>query len=388
MTTAEESVQVPPGEKQAINRMADHLKGAIKAIQNPQPAKPAAIASPEKPPEKPAAKPESKPANNDKPAETPPEVKPDKPPEKPAAKTEEKPAEKSPAREHFKALEADRDRFREEVSKLKPEYEQAKAQLAELQSKLEQTSKLQPEYEQAKQKLEEYQKIVKELYVERDPQFQAHFGQRISTAVLEAKEAVGVELSSKIEQVLQVPPSNFRDQQVAELAEGLNDFSKAALVSAYTELKRAERERKAELQKASENYAKLQEVQAKRQQEESEKAAETRNALLAHVNSQIEPELTETDPELAKTIKENVKRMVHGEMDAKGYTNVLVYAARGQKAEAILKSKDEQIAKLEAQLAELQTAQPSLSGGGSAPKGKPGEFEDIGAKFRKARDGK
>ena len=380
MTAVEEPVQIPPGEKVAINSMADKFKAAI-AQKPAAPAKPAAIAPvPEKPAEQP------KPAENNKPAEAP------KPAEKPAepAKPAEKPAEaKSPSRENFEKLESEAKRWREEATKLKPEYEQTKTKLAELEAKLEQTSKLEPEYKQTKQQLEEYQKLVKEFYVERDPQFQAHFGQRISTAVLEAKEAVGTELASKIENVLQVPPSTFRDQQVAELSEGLNDFSKAALVSAYTELKRAERERKAELQKSSENYAKLQEVQAKRQQEESAKVTESRNALLANINNEIEPELVDTAPELTQSIRENVKRMVNGEMDAKGYTNVLVYAAKGQKYEVLMKDKDAKIEKLEAQLAELQTAQPALQGGGSKQTtNKPGEFEDMGEKFRRARDGK
>lgn len=378
MTAVEEPVQIPASEKVAINNMGDKLKNAMAGIQKP--TAPAAIAPvPEKP--KPA---EPKPANNDKTVEP-------KPPEKPAevAKTEKPTEPKSPSRENFEKLESEAKRWREEANKLKPEYEQTKAKLAEMEAKLESTSKLQPEYEQAKQQLEEYQKLVKEFYVERDPQFQAHFGQRISTAVLEAKEAVGTELANKIEQVLQVPPSNFRDQQVAELSEGLNDFSKAALVSAYTELKRAERERKAELHKSSENYKKLQEVNAKKQQEEAAKVAENRNALLSIVNNQIEPELVGTEPELAQSIKANVKRMVNGEMDAKGYTEVLVFAAKGQKYDAIMKEKDDKIAKLEAQLDELQTTQPALSGSSpKAPAAKPGEFEDIGSKFRKARDGK
>lgn len=375
MTAVDDPVQIPPGEKVSINSMAEKFNQA-RAATKPAAAKPAAIA----PAEKPAEPPE--PADNNKPAEAP------KPAEKPAEPA--KPAEaKSPSRENFEKLESEAKRWREEATKLKPEYEQTKTKLAELEARLEQTSKLEPEYKQTKQQLEEYQRLIKEFYVERDPQFQAHFGQRISTAVLEAKEAVGIELASKIENVLQVPPSTFRDQQVAELSEGLNDFSKAALVSAYTELKRAERERKGELMKSQENYAKLQEVQAKRQQEESAKAAESRNALLAQVNNQIEPELVDTAPELTQSIRENVKRMVNGEMDAKGYTNVLVYAAKGQKYEVLMKDKDAKIEKLESQLAELQTTQPALQGGGAKqPSTKPGEFEDIGSKFRNARDGK
>ena len=46
-------------------------------------------------------------------------------------------------------------------------------------------------------------------------------------------------------------------------------------------------------------------------------------------------------------------------------------------------AKDEQIAKLESQIQEMQAAQPSLGSTGKQPQLKPGEFEDAGAKFRK-----
>lgn len=368
---AEETVEIPPSEKAQINSMANAFKEAVKTI-----AKPAAIA-PAEPPAKPAEKPSEAPKPTEKPH--------DKPAEQPKPSDPAQNNElKGKAREQFENLEKLMKKYKGDYESLKAQTDSVSAERDDLKTKLEAASKGTAEYEAAKQRLDEYDKIVKQFYIEHDPQFQSHFGQRISSAVLEAKEAVGPELSSKIETALQFPPSPYRDRQVAELAEGLDDFSKAALVTAYTELKRTERDRAAQLSNSKENHKKLLEVQSKQAREEAEKANQHRMLLLNQVNAQIDPDLVGVEPTVAASIKESVAKIVTGSASTEDYVQFLIRGAKSHKLSALEKEKDEKIAKLEAQLSELQTTQPSISGGPAQPhKAKAGELEDIGAKYKR-----
>lgn len=373
MTAADEKVEIPPSEKVPINSMADKFKGLMAQLPADAPAKPAEPAKSIAP--APAPAPAPPPAEPAKPAA--PAPAPVKPPE-PA-----KPDVASPARENFQRLENEAKRLREEAAAFKAQLELAKADSDKFREQAEALAKLQPEFEATKKDRDEYQKIVKQLYIEHDPQFQTHFNQRVQAALVDAKEAVGPDLAAKVEQILSVPPSSYRDEQLEALTEGMSEFRRSSLVQAYADLKRTERERKAELAKSAENHAKLQEVQAQRAREAEERAAASRAALIQHANAQIDPELTDAAPELAVEIKTRTKAIVEGTANAEAYIGMLVDAARGRKYSALVKDQAEKISKLEAQLASMQTAQPSL-GGGAGGGHKPAEPEDMGVKFRRA----
>lgn len=366
MTAIDEKVSIPETEKFEINRMADKFKGAMEKIA--EPAKSIAAVPTEKPP---AAPEEPKPAEAPKPVEKPPE---------PVI-----PKEKSPARQQFEDLEKLKDKFKTDYETLKSQYDPIVSERDQLKTKLDEAVKGTQEYEQARQRLAEQEKIIKQIAIEHDPQFQAHFSQRVSNAILEAKEAVGPEHSAKIEAILQLPASSLRDREIEAIAETLtSEFAKMDLLASVKELKRTERDRKAELAKAPENYKLLQEVRDKEAREQREKALATRSQLVEHITKQIEPDLTDVDADTAKAIKEDVRKMVHNEMDAEKYVGFLIYGAKGRKAESLLKAKDEKIATLEAQITELQGSQPTAPRNGrAAPAVKEGEFEDVGAKFKR-----
>lgn len=392
----EEVVDLPASEKVHINRMADKFRDAMKATKPekaiaevpPAPAKPAA-------PEKPAA-PAPAPAKPAVPAEPP------KP--APAAPAAPEPAAlpadvKGKAREAFEALEKTMKKYRGDYEAMKPQFEslasEKTALIAErdaIKAERDAAKKGTEEYEALKKQYEDADKIIKQFYIENDPQFQAHFGQLIQSAKLEAVEAVGPEHAEKIKSILEMPPS-VRKQQLAPIFESLDEMSRIQLMHALTQLQGSERDRAAELAKSRENHAKLQQVRSKEAQEQAAKAAELdmarRNELLSKVLLQIEPELNGYAE--ADAIKSAAKRFVFREGGPEDFVSVVSDAARWRRHSASLKEKDELIGKLQAQLAEVQASNPTTQSSGPSTVRKatsPMDNSDIGPIFRKARDGK
>lgn len=382
---APEITTVPPGERQAINKMAEKLTAAMARI----PERPAAIA-----PVIPKPTEQSKPV--EKPVETSKPVVPEKPAVEPAKPVvPEKPAEQSKpeskTRQEWKELVALKDKYQAEAESLKPTV----VERDQLKAELETARKGSTEYEEAKKKLAvqdqaitERDQFIKQFYIEHSPEFQSHFGQRLQNAILAAKRAVGAEAASKIETVFQVPASKYRDEQVALLAEGLSEFDKGRLVKAYTDLEDTELERAAELKKAPENFKKLQELQAQRAKEAQEQETAKRDALTTMVMSRVESELKDADEVTAKTVKERTRKVIEWSATPEELTGTLVDAARASASDNRIKEYIEKVGKLEAQLQELQGAQPGVQTSAAAPMIKrasknPADDEPLGLVFRR-----
>lgn len=387
----EEVIDIPASEKVAINRMADKFKDAMKGLK-PEPAAIAPVEAP-KPAEKPAAPPAPAPVP------APAEPKPAAPAPDPAKPT--LPADtKGQARQAFEALEGLKNKYQKDYETLKPQYDslstekasaiaerdQAKAELAE-------AKKGTAEHAELKAQLEQAQKLVDEFYVERSPQFQAHFGQKFQAAKLAAAKAGGPEHAAKITAALELPPSKYREEQIKAIGLELDDWDRGTLLRAYGQLTDTEVERDAELAKAPENRKKLAAIEAKEQQENASKRAahfaQMRTGWFDTVEKNVAAELTGF-PE-ADAIKAVVRKVIFNEATSDEYTGILEDGVRYRRYKSSITEKDELITKLQAQVNELQSASPSLQSNGAAPTKKsppPMDNSDMGEKFRKARDGK
>lgn len=376
----EEVVDIPATEKVAINRMADKFKAAMKGL----PTEPAAIAPVETPPAKPAEpKPAEKPATPPAPAPTP----------TPApAKTEPEIPDLPKTTKDWNALKEVRDKYKKDYETLKPQFDSLATEKAALVAErdaakvaLEEAKKGTAEYEQLKTEHEQAKKLVDEFYVERSPQFQSHFGQRLQAAKMEATEAVGQEHAEKIKSVLENPPSKYRDEQIKAIVAELDEFERGRVINAYQELYRIERERAAELAKAPENRKKLAAIEEQQAQERTAHNVKMRTGFLEDINKQLEPELNGF-PE-AEAIKTAVKKVIFNEASAPEYTALIADAARWRRHKSSIAEKDEHIAKLESQLAEIQASNPTVQSSSASPaKSAPSPMDnsDIGDKFKKA----
>jgi hypothetical protein len=397
----ESPMTLPKSELKAINSMAEKFKNLTKGIDM-APEKPAAIAPVE--PVQPAVpetpKPQPTPATPEKPAA------PATPAPAPAATPESPtlpPEVKGNARKAFETLEQLKNKYQKDFETLKPQLDATAAEKVALaaerdalKAQYEVAKKATADYETLKQQHEAYDKIIKQFYIENDPQFQAHYGQKIQTSKLEAEEAArlaGEEVVAKVKSALEIPASPFRDQQVASITGELDDYSRVALVNAYTELKRTERERAAELAKAPENHQKLQEVRAKQAQEQAQqdavKMTATRTRLLDMAQKQVEAELNGFAD--AESVRGALKKVIFNEATSDEYVGVLADAARWRRHQSTMKEKDELIGKLQTQLNEIQAATPGVRASTTSTERKtrpPLDNSDLGPTFRRLTSGK
>lgn len=367
-----ETVVIPPTVQ--INKMSDKFKAAMekgsasaaKTAETPAPAAPAAPApitppapAPEAPkpvekaPEKASLVPEPKAPEAPKV-----EVKaPEKPAVDPKATTTVEP-QKLRA-EQFKVVETQRDEFR-----TKWETEQKRA--AELEAKLA-AAAVPPELESWKTRAEKAEEIVKQVAIAHTPEFKRAFTSKITELQTEAKEAVGAEHADKIAKLLKAPPSEHRDEQIESIAEELSSYKQVSLNRAYSELKRTERERDAELSKSDENIGKLEELHA--EQNRQEIAKRRQQTILALQNElpkfSFLPEFrtVEGNAEHNAIVSENTKTVQHivtSDLPPEERARIAVYAVKGMKSIETDAIRDALISKLQAQIAEMQAANPNL----------------------------
>lgn len=359
----EEPVRLPPTVQ--INKLSDRFKEAL--------------ARDDKPPEKAAEPPEPKVA----------EVKSDKPPEKAVVATPKQdkpdPKEQKPSREHFKVLETQRDEF-------KTKWEQAEERAKQNEAKAKEVeSKIPNDYEELKGKLSKHEEFMQKFYVEQSPQFQAAFDQKIAAGIEEAREVVGSANADRVADLLSMPPSTKRDAEIDEITADLSPFRQAALVRAFQDVRKLQKERAGELAKTAENYKNLKNVESQRATQEKlsrQEALEQAYKLTASESAKqtVHFRKIEGNDEHNARVDENekmLKEFTTSDLSPADHARLAAWAVRGMRSSQTDTIKDALIQKLQDELKAIGDANPSAQGGGSktADKQKP---KTAGEKYREA----
>lgn len=155
--------------------------------------------------------------------------------------------------EQWNKMHVSRDQLKAEVATLKEQLQKAQTAGAseEITKRLE---SLQRERDDLTSKFEQ-------VAFERSPRFEAQFKPRIEAAVSLAKDAVGHEHATKIEQLLAMPSSEFRNRQLRDIAKELQDDPLAIgrLSNAIGEIDKVNAEKQAYAQRGSETWRQWQE---------------------------------------------------------------------------------------------------------------------------------
>lgn len=107
------------------------------------------------------------------------------------------------------------------------------------------------EFDALTKDLQEYRKRLQTTALERDPQFQRQFEGMRRAALTMAKEAlVGTDMAGQVETILSAPPSQWRDEALDKVFDGLSPAKSARLSGAIAAWEKADQERQMQLENA------------------------------------------------------------------------------------------------------------------------------------------
>lgn len=295
----------------------------------------------------------------------------------PDAKTEDVPAaiKSTKAAEEFKKLKAERDSLKAELAaaKGKPADDSTKTLLEQLQKER-----------------DEYSQRLKELDIERHPEFQAKFGKRIESLGNSIKATVG-QKGDALLALLKLPDSEYKAAQVDGIIEELSPTQRTKLGGYIAQYEIAQQERQAEVEaaKGSWDQRKAQEaLEAERAKlrdvEDVEQSWKT--ALLSA--TEFEPyQIDESDPESAQYVGqlvEGAKSLYMGMNNNQTMAKVALAAAAIQPMREALYAQLELNKRLAAENKRLKAASPTVTNQKPAEgQKKAGFIETVMAQVRR-----
>ena len=189
---------------------------------------------------------------------------------------ESEPEVDSPAAANFKKIKQDRDNIRNERDSYK-------AQLDELQKKLENmdNSDVNSILNDVKKEKEYLSEQLKVANLERHPEFQQRYENKIKQIVDGAKAAVGEEYGERMGELVQMGESAYRNQEIEEIMVELTETQKSRMGALLTRMDEVRAERAEALNNADLTYTQL----IERQNAESNAAFEADEKIFSEVSS-------------------------------------------------------------------------------------------------------
>jgi len=152
----------------------------------------------------------------------------------------------SPSAKNFKKIKEDRDNARTELDNLKKELSSLKES-----SSSEDLDRIKKERDQLSEEL-------KLTAIERHPEFRRKYEERAGAIVSQAKEMVGMGLEQKITQLMFMPDSDDRTEQLDDIFAELPVSKQARLAGLISEVDKLQSDRTQELSNADETLNQLQ----------------------------------------------------------------------------------------------------------------------------------
>lgn len=311
------------------------------------------------------------------------------------AKPEEKPAEVVP--ETFtSAKAADWKKLKEaraEAEKKASEFEkrllEKEKALLEVENKFksqDRTPEFQKQIDQIKSERDKLEAQLESVALERSERFQSTFTKAIDSAVASAKEAVGDANASLVAELMDLPPSKWRKEQLNKIRENLEGLDQGQFDIAIRENDKARAERADALKNAKENYAKLKGIEAETQNRAAElRKAQTQSTInrvldMARAYDSFKP--IDNDPEHNLTVRQNEERIgkfFNLELPADEMAVMPVVAAEGRRLmEKVVPSLQAKIKELEATVEAMKNSNPKPSGGAPGnPNTQPKTFAEA-----------
>lgn len=342
----------------------------------PEPiAEPAAPAVPAKPPA--PVKPTDKPAPEPAPAET---GKDDESKWPRSAKDWD--AFKTKRKEKEEILTKERAEIAKERDTIKGELESTRKEIEKLKGQ-----GPSPELDTLKKERDDYAQRLRMLKVEKDPKFEAHFNGRTNAQLDMAKRIVGTESAERITQILKLPDSTQRDQQLEEAMVGLSTIQQNRLGSVVNSLAQIEQERESEISRWRENgeaLEKQEKVELEKRQTEYKQswekgftsmvtqASDPKDGLYIFQKREgNDPETTAWNTSVDERIDRAKALVFNQDNKPETLAKAALYASGFPEILKWGKLMGEENTKLKEQIKALSAANPGLTQGENKPSGDP-----------------
>jgi hypothetical protein len=178
---------------------------------------------------------------------------------------------KPPARAaQWKEVNEERARLKEENAKFKAGQEK----YAKEQEKWKSWETERNEFDSVKKRNDELTRLIKEVALDRLPEFKKHFEDRRNTALAIGQQIVGQEHAETLKKIAQLPDGDFRNQIARGLLDNLDEFQKTELGPVLVDIRKINFERQSALDKPDDHlklYDQIKERDSKRRAEEFER---------------------------------------------------------------------------------------------------------------------
>lgn len=233
------------------------------------------------------------------------------------------------------------------------------------------------DYEEIKGQLAKYKGYAETALLEVLPEFTAKYKARTETVASNLKTLLG-DKAAEILDVLQTPDSQAKRKQLAELMDGMDDFTKGEVVAANRDFRQIDADRRKELSEAD---ARLQAVVKDRTDKQSKQKAELDAVMDTRLKELTDPEkgidtfkAKDKDEAWNAGVQERIRqaRIIYsGNFETprdRAEAAIRAVSAEVYLHQSIALSK--KVAELEGTITKLQAAGPRVSGSGVPAGGK------------------
>lgn len=223
---------------------------------------------------------------------------------------------KSPkASEEFKKVRDSAKQFRVDSEKYAAQVKALEGEIAKLKSAPEKPSIPPPEFEALKKEHEELSDQLKIASIERHPNFKNHFDSRTTAATEKARAVLGDDLTSKASKLAQLPPTEYRAEQLDKMITELQEASPSKavfLTDLIRDMNGIAFDKETALKKAREDYDLVQRHEHEKSEAakaEQAKATEQFIASIWATTEEFEAFKTGDDPKVNEAVEARKKLM-------------------------------------------------------------------------------
>lgn len=288
------------------------------------------------------------------------------------------------AADDFRAIKKVRDEY-------KTKAEQLEVRAKELETKLASAPKIDTtELETLRKQKAEAEEFVKKFAIEHDPRFQEQYNTRIEAGINRIKSVVGGAEGEKLAQLVKLPDSQYRTEQIESVLADLSPFKQTRFSVAVDDLEKAMAEKESIVKQARDNFSQLERTNLEqinaRKEAENKQRAQVFDSVIEKLKDpkdglplfQYKPDDEAWNGQVNERIG-TIKAIVNREYSEE---DLVRWAGWAVTAPSLLQSYKEQAAEIQKLTGEnkaLQAAQPTIEQGQAGRQGQQQDGDRTGS---------